>query len=690
MNAALSSWPLISQLATWAWQASLAASLLMVPFLVLARWSGRWWSPTWRYALGLLILTRLIWPVAVPSSWSWQNLLARRPAVVRLESPPHLPTAASVALVEGTASLPAAGFAALVDAPPIQPAVANAQSLPTRSPHRLAVFWAGGMVFVLVFAGWRWRRFHRRVRKATPVTDPVRLAILAECCRLTQVRTPVPLLLVRGLGTPALFGWRRPVILLPEELDHQLDPLTLRMVILHELAHLKSGDVGLNWLMTLAGALHWFNPLAWLSLQRLRADREMVRDAQVLSWLAPVDRPAYGHALLNLAACFSGRVFCPSFLPVLNHPQETKKRIHMIACFQTESRARLLGLGLLLAALAGVTFTQTRAAGTPPKPDDLRADEVVARQREEQSKDKALQAEKEARNALAQAVDVQRLQVLKSQDQLDRLRQELAAMGANVDLNTGDPLKYTADRLSQLSQERARTSIEHNAIRAQRERLKQAKSSLETAAFRQALLTALPDDALSKLMQNLWDAEGQLAKLKVDFGPDAPQFKQALVWRSALDEKVEERVLGILAGLQIKEDTLALQSEQLAKQMAEFSDLANQLSRKLAPYTQAQEELQSANSILRNLEMRKMQEDLDRHTLLQKRRAEDLAAQQMDLDRARGRFDQAAQDQTQTEIQQLEKRLEELRQKQNRANAGKPSTENPPSGSDSLRPPARF
>lgn len=686
MNADLLSHPTLTHLAVWAWQASLAASLLMVPFLVLARWAGRWWSPTWRYALGLLILVRLLWPVAIPSSWSWQNLLTTRPSAARPTSSEEASMVAAPAVALPAASFPIATSTPQGSALDARPEPLGRQARPSREPGRLIWAWAVGVIAVWLIAVWRWRHFHRRVRSATPVTDPVRLAILDDCRRLAQVRTPVPLLSVRGLGTPALFGWRRPVILLPEELDPQLDPVTLRMVILHELAHLRAGDVGLNWLMTLAAALHWFNPLAWLSLRRLRADREMARDAQVLAWLDPVERPIYGHALLNLAACFSGRVFCPSFLPVLNHPQETKKRIHMIACFRTESRARLLGLGLALAALAGVTFTRTRAADPAPQPEPILADEAAAKRRDEQ----AQQAEDKARNALAEAVDVQRLQVRKSQDELDSMRQELAALGANVDLHAGDPLKYTADRLSQLSQELSRANIEHHAIHARRERLNQARDSLEPAAFRQALLTALPDDALSKLMQNLWDAEAQLAKLKVDFGPNAPQFKQAQVWLGALDGKVEERVRGILMGLQIQEDTLALQGEQLAKKLAEFSAQASQLSRKLAPYTQAQEQLQSANSILKSLELRKMQEDLDRQAQAQDRRLEDLAQQRRDMDQARSRFDQAAQDETQREIQQLEKRLEQLRRKQGRVNTSGPATETPAAGADSLRQPARF
>jgi len=57
----------------------------------------------------------------------------------------------------------------------------------------------------------------------------------------------------------------------------------LRYVFLHELGHLKRGDILVNWLMALPLVLHWFNPLVWYAIQRIRVDGESACDALALS-----------------------------------------------------------------------------------------------------------------------------------------------------------------------------------------------------------------------------------------------------------------------------------------------------------------------------------------------------------------------------------------------------------------------
>ncbi|MCP4642480.1 MAG: hypothetical protein GY851_18690 [bacterium] len=46
--------------------------------------------------------------------------------------------------------------------------------------------------------------------------------------------------------------------------------------------------------------MHWFNPIAWWVLSRLRADRELVRDAWGLARIPGDARTDYGQLLLRL------------------------------------------------------------------------------------------------------------------------------------------------------------------------------------------------------------------------------------------------------------------------------------------------------------------------------------------------------------------------------------------------------
>src|SRR5207249_4057745 len=157
----------------------------------------------------------------------------------------------------------------------------------------------------------------------------------------------------------------KPRFLLPEGAMRKLDDRELRMIFLHELTHVKRGDILLNWIIIFASSLHWFNPLAWLAMRRLRADRELVCDAMVISRLAADERRSYGNTLIKLLDDFSGAGFCPSLAPVINHKHEIKRRVTMIAQFKPVGRVALLLSAVMVVALCCFTFT--RAAEKPAR-----------------------------------------------------------------------------------------------------------------------------------------------------------------------------------------------------------------------------------------------------------------------------------------------------------------------------------
>ena len=70
--------------------------------------------------------------------------------------------------------------------------------------------------------------------------------------------------------------------------------------------------------------------------------------------------------------------------------------------------------------------------------------------------------------------------------------------------------------------------------------------------LRNAILKANPDTVLSKLMQDLSATEASMAKLRVTHGVDHPEFRSLAAMQADLDEKVESRIQGIMAGLELR------------------------------------------------------------------------------------------------------------------------------------------
>jgi TonB family protein len=102
-----------------------------------------------------------------------------------------------------------------------------------------------------------------------------------------------------GSGVMPL-AWRllRPVILLPNEVA-QWPPERLRVVLLHEVAHIDRHDCWTLAMAELGVALYWFHPLAWWAASRMRCERERACDDRVLA--AGVAASGYASDLLDVA-----------------------------------------------------------------------------------------------------------------------------------------------------------------------------------------------------------------------------------------------------------------------------------------------------------------------------------------------------------------------------------------------------
>ena len=136
-------------------------------------------------------------------------------------------------------------------------------------------------------------RLHRRRNNVATTEEN---AMLAEICG--NRRTPR---LYRNplAATPMLIGLFHPAIILP---DREYTDEQLRVVLLHELTHLRRKDILIKWLSVLACSVHWFNPIVWLMRREIDRACELACDEAVIRNFNTDGKQNYGETLLYVAA----------------------------------------------------------------------------------------------------------------------------------------------------------------------------------------------------------------------------------------------------------------------------------------------------------------------------------------------------------------------------------------------------
>lgn len=496
----------------FAWQTSLQATILIGLVMLIQVLFKRMLSPRWRYLFGLLVLLRLVIPVVPASPFSIFNVGER----ISLNQPT---LSESIPIILPQPSLPEVPVRVV---PKSISAAFFAKYL-----------WLVGCVSILVVIARQHRRVSRCVQRHPQVVDPKVLALLENCQALLGIKRRVRVVSTDTLTSPALFGVWSPCLLVPEKMLSSHEHRELRLIFLHELIHLKNGDIALNWFMIMAGSLHWFNPAVWLACKRLRADQEMACDAAVMTLLAADERQLYGITLINMAEAFSAGKLCPTLAPFITKNHIIKRRIIMISKFKTTSRIAFIASAVLFVVLGSVTFTRARNS----LPSDTQKDAAD-------------------RNPAAFQDGIQEFQK-EIRSQGDKIREkelELNELQAKLGTPPNIPENKNPFRASLETPQTIRYAsvlIEAETQWAKDQKLLSELQALDPNALRQAVPTAVPDSILTTLSQNYNEAETRLITLRSDLGTNHPDALRTQTLITKLNKEIDVRLTGILEGLRI-------------------------------------------------------------------------------------------------------------------------------------------
>jgi beta-lactamase regulating signal transducer with metallopeptidase domain len=398
VNQAADSW--WSWMGPMLWQVSLLIVIVSVIDLLIAKWA---W-PQVRYALWLLVLVKLL----IPPTWSsatsvisqtgpWVEariahhwgIDSSTPAQPRIADegagPVDEEQDAAAGAVPGR-STPTTG----------SPASAAARGNFSWKSYALAV-WIAGMVFFALLLARRiakLHRWHREQEERQTIPPWFHELMVGTAQRLKLDRLPA-IVFSEEAVTPAVYGVFRPVLLLPANYADALSREEAEHVLLHELAHLKRGDLWINGLNLMLQIVYWFNPLLiWVGKQ-MRHVREICCDLSIANVLRE-KTSRYRKTLLDTARELLTESLEPGMglLGVFEEPFRLVPRLRWLEKDTWRNRGwmKIAAAGVVLIAVpcllpmaalqtdaTAATPTATEARPTPTEPGATPSESVLIR-----------------------------------------------------------------------------------------------------------------------------------------------------------------------------------------------------------------------------------------------------------------------------------------------------------------------
>lgn len=258
----------LADVADWGLQTGLVVSFLIGLVLIIRRPFARYFGAGAAYALWLLPALRLFMPtLTVP--------FLRRPVPERLETISPASGSRVYSLSPETPANIPADPALFVD---------TVSLIPSVSPWAiLAAIWLSVAVTWFTFQLVRQQVFVTRMRHSSAEVSErfeVRVESAKEIVGLS--RRP-EIRLSRAVPGPMVTGLIRPLILLPQDFEVRFNSEQQVFALVHEMAHIKRGDLWVA-LATLGfRALFWPNPLVHFAAHKMRIDQEAACDASVVA-----------------------------------------------------------------------------------------------------------------------------------------------------------------------------------------------------------------------------------------------------------------------------------------------------------------------------------------------------------------------------------------------------------------------
>ncbi len=317
---------------------SVAGSVVVGLMLLFRPVTAKIFPAKWQYGIGKMAIAFFLLPVSL--------IVGKISFVLPKTITPRHPSGTPPMAIPKT--LQPNGFVDAVD-------TLMEKHLPAAMEKHLSLEVMGAVLLIwfvgaMVFAGWHfycYRRFSKRLlENSIPIPEDTAAALFSSRKAALGVHGDVKLMLNHKITSPMLVGLRRPMILLPASGISEKD---VKLVLTHELMHLKRKDLWVKVLALIAGTLHWFNPFVHVLRKDVSIWGELSCDEVLASEMSHEERKHYGEAILNTLDNHSG-MNTAFYSPLCESKKYIKRRlIRMLNVKKTKKSIMVLALAAILA-----------------------------------------------------------------------------------------------------------------------------------------------------------------------------------------------------------------------------------------------------------------------------------------------------------------------------------------------------
>lgn len=334
------------------WQSSLVIIIVSIIDLILRKWA---W-PQVRYVLWTLVLLKLILPPTwafsgsiIPNLYSTVNnkIIAAEKIENSINESDKLEQALPNEIIVENKNF-------------VKQSAKNDQlsSLPLNvttswKTYLMAIWMLGILMFglLLVKRISKIKKWHQEQERKKNIPEWFHQLLIKVAKQLSIERLP-SIVFSNEAISPAVYGVFRPVFLLPEKYLETLSKEEAEHVLLHELAHVKRGDLIIHGICLLLQIIYWFNPFIIWARKQMKHVREICCDMTIANILRE-KTARYRQTLINTARELLTETVEPGMglLGLFEEPFRLVSRLKWLEKKSWENRRAALATTILVAFL---------------------------------------------------------------------------------------------------------------------------------------------------------------------------------------------------------------------------------------------------------------------------------------------------------------------------------------------------